>query len=68
MEEEKKDADSSIKVEDDKDKNIKSSENDKVQKLKEIASRSKLDLLKSRVLKRGTDSHGRDKINSILKR
>ena len=68
LEEEKKDADSSIKVEDDKDKNIKSSENDKVRKLKEIASKSKLDLLKSRVLNRGTDSHGRDKINSILKR
>ena len=59
---------SSIKVDDDKDKNIKSSSDDKVQKMKEIANKSKIDLLKSRVLGSHRTNAGHNKINEILKR
>ena len=56
---------SSIKVDDDKDKNIKSSSDDKVQKMKEIANKSKIDLLKSRVLGSHRTNAGHNKINEI---
>lgn len=70
-----KNANSSIKVEDDKDKDTKKvsvseKSNSKVQKMKEIARTSKIDLLKSKKLgsARMKNARGKDKINSILKK